>query len=244
MTFLRKRLTYANVMSTIAVFGVLGGVAIAAGHLPKRSVGTPQLKANAVTTAKLKRDAVTKRKIKKGAVTNAKLAVGAVNSEKIYDGSIVGTDINAPSTPFSQIVARLRTNGQMPFETAEPLYPIGTYTQQAGEDDQYLAGLEVNFAESCEQPRSAVVLLLADTSKLSEFTIEKFLGVGFAEDEGTGSVTKQLEFAPFFEGGPMAKLAPSVATAHSISAFLANGECNAGNGVTATAGLVDVIGTK
>jgi len=51
---IRKRLTYANVMSSIAVFLVLGGAAFAATQLPKNSVGTKQLKKNAVTSAKVK----------------------------------------------------------------------------------------------------------------------------------------------------------------------------------------------
>src|SRR4051794_9280471 len=48
------RLTYANVMSTIAVFAALGGGAYAAVKLPKNSVGSAQIKANAVTGGKVK----------------------------------------------------------------------------------------------------------------------------------------------------------------------------------------------
>jgi hypothetical protein len=71
---LRKRLTYANVMSSIAVFLVLGGAtAFAAGQLGKSSVGTKQLKRSAVTAAKIKKNAVTKAKIRSGAVTGAKV---------------------------------------------------------------------------------------------------------------------------------------------------------------------------
>ncbi len=64
---MRKRLTYANVISTICLFVVLGGGAYAAGaiHLPKNSVGNKQLKKNAVT------------------------------SDKVKDGSLTGADINA-----------------------------------------------------------------------------------------------------------------------------------------------------
>lgn len=54
MKSIRKRLTYANVMSSIAVFLVLGGAAFAATQLPKNSVGTKQLKNNAVNSAKVK----------------------------------------------------------------------------------------------------------------------------------------------------------------------------------------------
>lgn len=71
---IKKRLTYANVMSSIAVFLVLGGAtAIAAGQLGKNSVGSKQLKKNAVTAAKIKKNAVTKAKIRNGAVTGAKV---------------------------------------------------------------------------------------------------------------------------------------------------------------------------
>ncbi|HEU4598919.1 MAG TPA: hypothetical protein VFS26_04170, partial [Solirubrobacterales bacterium] len=54
MNTIRKRLTYANVMSSIAVFVVLGGAAFAATQLPKNSVGTKQLKKNAVVSSKVK----------------------------------------------------------------------------------------------------------------------------------------------------------------------------------------------
>jgi hypothetical protein len=50
---LRARLSYANVMATIAVFIALGGSAYAATQLKKNSVGTKQLKKEAVTPAKL-----------------------------------------------------------------------------------------------------------------------------------------------------------------------------------------------
>ncbi len=74
MKQIRKRLTYANVMSSIAVFLVLGGgAALAANQLGKNSVGTKQLKRNAVTTAKIKKNAITTAKIRKGAVTGAKV---------------------------------------------------------------------------------------------------------------------------------------------------------------------------
>jgi hypothetical protein len=49
----RSRLTYANVMSTLAVFLALGGVSYAATTLPERSVGTRELKDQAVTPAKV-----------------------------------------------------------------------------------------------------------------------------------------------------------------------------------------------
>jgi hypothetical protein len=55
---LRRRLTYANVMSSIAVFLVLaGGTAFAASQLGKESVGAKQLKKEAVSLAKINKAA-------------------------------------------------------------------------------------------------------------------------------------------------------------------------------------------
>jgi hypothetical protein len=52
---IRKRLTYANVMSSIAVFLVLGGAtAFAASSLGKNTVGSKQLKKEAVASSKIK----------------------------------------------------------------------------------------------------------------------------------------------------------------------------------------------
>jgi hypothetical protein len=50
---LRSRLTYANTVSTLCLFVVLGGGAYAATQLPENSVGTKQLKVHAVTPPKL-----------------------------------------------------------------------------------------------------------------------------------------------------------------------------------------------
>jgi hypothetical protein len=78
---LGKRLTYANVMSSIAVFLVLGGgAAFAADQLGKNSVGSKQLKKSAVTTAKIKRNAVTTAKIRNRAVTGAKINLATLGT--------------------------------------------------------------------------------------------------------------------------------------------------------------------
>lgn len=81
MNQLHKRLSYANVMSSIAVFLVLGGAtAFAASSLAKNSVGAKQLKANAVTAAKIKKNAVTAAKIKNGAITGAKVNLATLGT--------------------------------------------------------------------------------------------------------------------------------------------------------------------
>ena len=50
---MRPRITYANVMATIAVFFAFRGASYAAFKLPKNSVGTKQIKNNAVNGSKV-----------------------------------------------------------------------------------------------------------------------------------------------------------------------------------------------
>jgi hypothetical protein len=55
---LRAKLTYANVVASIAVFVALGGTSYAAFALPAGSVGSKQLKNGAVTLVKVSRSAI------------------------------------------------------------------------------------------------------------------------------------------------------------------------------------------
>jgi hypothetical protein len=80
MKTLKPKLSYANVIATLALFVALGGSAYAATQLPKNSVGTKQLKAGSVTTAKIKNGAVSTAKIKDGAVTGAKVDLGSLGT--------------------------------------------------------------------------------------------------------------------------------------------------------------------
>jgi hypothetical protein len=69
MREIRKHLSYANVMATIAMVLALGGAtALAAGHLKKNTVTSKSIKNGAVKTADLKGSAVTGAKIADGAV--------------------------------------------------------------------------------------------------------------------------------------------------------------------------------
>jgi hypothetical protein len=101
MNPIRRRLTYANVMSSIAIFLVLGGAtAFAASQLGKNSVGSKQIKKNAVTAAKIKKNAVTAAKIKANAVTGAKIKDGSITGAKVDLGTL-GT---VPSSATTETV--------------------------------------------------------------------------------------------------------------------------------------------
>ena len=106
MKQIRKRLTYANVMSTIAVFLVVGGAsALAATELAKNSVGAKQLKSNAVVTAKIKKEAVAAAKIKNGAVGTSKLGTAAVTAEKVGTAAVTTEKLGPASVTGEKLAA-------------------------------------------------------------------------------------------------------------------------------------------
>ena len=255
---IRKRLTYSNVMSSIAVFLVLGGgAAIAANQLAKNSVGKKQLKANAVTATKIKKnavsnkklsaDAVTTPKIANGAVDNTKIADNAITSNKIADGNVTNADLSAATNEsFARVVARLRGGAQLPF-TAPQIYPLNNpnWTQRAGENNQIIGGLTVNFTAGCEPPRTAIAYMLLDAVNPAAPEPQDIIGFNQMIDKSIGSVTRTMSFGPFPGGfGSSLLFGPTADTNHTVSFLLLGSSCNSGAGVNAIGGGVDVVGSK
>ena len=94
MRKMTRRLTYANVIATLALFlAIGGGAAFAATNLAKNSVGPKAIKANAVGPAKIKAGAVTGEKLANGAVSATKLAAGAVGATQLAAGAVGGNQL-------------------------------------------------------------------------------------------------------------------------------------------------------
>lgn len=88
----RPRLTYANVIATVALFIALGGAAIAAG-LPKNSVGRKQLRRGAVTAPKLAPKSVIVGKLGPRAVLPGNIVDGGITTSKIAGGAVIAMSI-------------------------------------------------------------------------------------------------------------------------------------------------------
>ena len=73
-----RRLSYSNVIASLALFVALGGASYAAVALPAHSVGTKQLKKSAVSAPKLKRNAVSSAKVKDGSLQRGDFASGTL----------------------------------------------------------------------------------------------------------------------------------------------------------------------
>ena len=92
MPKLRSRLTYANVMSAIAVFVAVGGGAAYA--------------ANTVFSTDIVDGEVATRDLANGAVTIGKLAGNSVNSARVANGSLTGADVD--ESTLSGVQPRVR----------------------------------------------------------------------------------------------------------------------------------------
>ncbi len=116
MNRIRSRLTYANVVATMALFIAVGGAtAFAAVQLKKNSVGTKQIKVGAITGAKVKEGTITGNKIDTatlGTVPSATNAATAVTAGTANVATVAST-LLAPEKPH--VVGE---PGQPPIEEA------------------------------------------------------------------------------------------------------------------------------
>jgi hypothetical protein len=106
------RLTYANVIASLALFIALGGAAVAAG-LPKNSVGPNQIKKGAVTARAIRKQAVTTGKIKPRAVTAGKLGANAVLPGNLGSGIISASKIAAGAVTAEKIANNVVTTNKL-----------------------------------------------------------------------------------------------------------------------------------
>jgi hypothetical protein len=156
-----KRLTYANIVSSLAIFLVLGG---AAAFAASTKIGSKQLKANAVTAGKIKKNAVasakirqnaiTTAKVKKKAITTAKIAAGAVTNEKLGEGAVNFAKIAAGTSLIATANGSLgATNGTFANPADIPLSGTTTFTPPVGVVDQLNVEVRGNLTrtgtESC-----------------------------------------------------------------------------------------------
>jgi hypothetical protein len=141
----RPRFTYANVVSSLALFIAISGAgAYAAGQLAPKSVGEKQLRPGAVTAPKLRKNAVTAPKIAAGAVQKGKLANGSITAPKLTPGAIESGSLAAGSVSNEKLASDSVT-GEKVVES--------TLSQVPSADNANFAGA----AESANPPAFAAV---------------------------------------------------------------------------------------
>ncbi len=153
MRIIRGKLTYANVVSTMCLFLLLGGgAAFAASQLHKNSVGTKQLKKNAVIAAKIKNGAVTGNKLASNAVTASKIADESVTTGKIADNALTTGKLANSAVTTGKLNNESVTTGKL----ADQSVTTGKLANDA------VTGAKVNEGSlhfTCNNPADATLIL-------------------------------------------------------------------------------------
>jgi hypothetical protein len=183
-THLRGKAAYANVVSTLCLFLLLGGTAYATLSLPKNSVGSKQLKAHAVTGSKVKPGSLTLSDLKNGALTlpptpyskpesDARYLRGTITrikSFKLNEGSAeessaqvscpkgyeaVGGGVDVANTRYDKVSDSTPT-----FAGRRPKEFIGEGEHQEGPADGWFGAITVmGFRESSQFDFDEVVVI-------------------------------------------------------------------------------------
>jgi len=115
---MKPKITYANVVSTIALFLALtGATAFAIDQLPNKSIGAKQLRPGAVIADKIRKNAVTAPKLKPEAVKSGKLASFAVKEAKLANGSVTNLKLANGSVSTEKIAPDAVTGAQIAEST-------------------------------------------------------------------------------------------------------------------------------
>lgn len=169
------RLTYANVVATLAVFLALGGLSYAAVELPARSVGTAQLQAKSVTPDKLAfplgatgRTDLTKRRLGKLDGCDAPEPPGQhVATPCPLEWEVPGSILFAEDGPQQTITlsgsTQLLLSGVADLRDEGPTGTAATVTAAIGVDDTIVAEptVKIEGQGATEMPLEAIVKLPA-----------------------------------------------------------------------------------
>jgi len=139
---LRPRLTFANVVSCLALFVALGGSAYAVKQLPKNSVGTKQIKKNAVTKKKVRKNAINGPKVKNNSLTGADIKLSKLGTVPSAKNATTASTANlANSIPPAEPTHLVGAPGEPGFEGGSSnvgggetvnLRPVGFFKDHEG----------------------------------------------------------------------------------------------------------------
>jgi hypothetical protein len=212
LTRLSSRLTYANVIATVALFLALGGGAYAAFKLPKNSVGTKQIKNKAVTLGKISGG-----------------AQGALRGHNGRNGANGTNGRNGTSgTNGTTIVGRARGSG--PAATSNSFQSSSlsgnAWAQGSNEVDTVVGQATI------QEPSS-----IACTAFFGAIIPGELTGQLLVDGNVVGTINAVANGAtqtlPFTSGNPYV-FEPGVATNHSVTAQFEDNCGQGGNGAVAT----------
>src|SRR3954449_3246562 len=112
MQRLRARLSYANVMATIAVFVALGGTSYAVTSLPRNSVGAAQIRSRAVGASEIRPGSVRSKQVRDRSLSVRDLSPAARESLRGQRG---GIGPQGPAGVADYVSAAVDSSGRIAF---------------------------------------------------------------------------------------------------------------------------------
>jgi hypothetical protein len=200
MRRLSGKLTYANVVATLALFIAIGGAsAFAATQLGKNTVGPKQLKKNSITTAKVKKEAITAVKVKNGTLTGAQINLSTLGAVPNAQTANLANTL-APSEAWHLVGSPGEPGFQNGWQNTVPSSPpitenVAFYKDQVGvvhlkglaaggKPEQTIFQLPAGY-----RPASGKVLLLAAACSCEPGSSLGVFGSGNAGDDGAVQIT-------------------------------------------------------
>ena len=160
---LRSRLTYANVVATLALaLALTGGTVYAAVQLGKDDVKSKHIAPGAVETSDLDKDAVTSPKIANGSIKSADLA------SAIFDG--VGVDVAGSAAAGPQGAVNTAADKPLPL-TGKTSFSVGPGEVGALVAEARFTTATTNAAEFCS-PAVRLLVNGGETRVFVDPTIE------------------------------------------------------------------------
>jgi hypothetical protein len=155
MRTLLSKLTYANVVATIALFLALGGGAVYAAtqlgknavkskNIARNAVKSRNIASNAVKTRQLAKNAVKSKKIAANGVTERNIAKEAVSRAKLKAGTLAGLQVADAQGSVPGLGTAVSTGTGIPV----PLSGTAAFTPAAGKSYELLTELRTDVVDA------------------------------------------------------------------------------------------------
>ena len=147
MQRIRNHLSFANVISVIALFVALGGASYAAVTLPKNSVGAKQIKKNGVGASEIKKNAVRAAEIRSNAVAASEVKDSSIGSAELGDNSVGSGEVTNDSLTADDILGS-SLDGEVGPDAIARVQSDGTLLPKQPADNPDFPDQSKNFTQA------------------------------------------------------------------------------------------------
>ena len=161
MAMIRRHITPSLLISLLALFIATSGTSYAVLQIPKKSVGTPQLKTSAVTS----------KKVKDGSLRTKDFKAGSLPS-----GPVGPQGPQGPQGPAgaNATVPAYRTDGSTPFLLTSSFQPVITLNLPAGD---YVVWSRANLLENGSKSGQVICSLGNDAAQNVSVDLGKLVAI-------------------------------------------------------------------